>query len=62
MCGLTGAAVRAERHEDSIARGEQLSNKKPITITGVASLNDRPGGLETVKGFCATCHVSATTA
>jgi hypothetical protein len=39
----------------SIAHGEVLFNTLPITITGVAGLNDLPG-LQTVNGFCTTCH------
>jgi cytochrome c peroxidase len=39
----------------SIARGEALFNNFPITITGVAGLNDLPG-LQTVNGTCTTCH------
>jgi len=42
-------------HRASIARGEALFNTLPITITGVAGLNDLPG-LATVNGFCTTCH------
>ncbi len=39
----------------SVARGEALFNTLPITITGVAGLNDLPG-LATVNGGCTTCH------
>jgi len=39
----------------SVARGEELFNTLPITITGVAGLNDLPG-LATVNGTCTTCH------
>ena len=39
----------------SIARGEQIFNTKPITITGVAGLNDTLG-LTSVTGTCGTCH------
>jgi cytochrome c peroxidase len=39
----------------SIARGEALFNTFPITITGVAGLNDLPG-LTSVNGTCTTCH------
>jgi cytochrome c peroxidase len=38
-----------------VARGEALFNNTPITITGVAGINDLPG-LTTVSGFCGTCH------
>jgi hypothetical protein len=39
----------------SIARGEQLFNANPITITGVAGLNDVTGR-KTIAGNCGTCH------
>jgi len=39
----------------AVARGEALFNNTPITITGVAGINDLPG-LTTVSGFCGTCH------
>jgi cytochrome c peroxidase len=38
-------------------RGERLFNEKPLTITGVAGLNDLPN-MATVKGSCTTCHDS----
>ncbi len=41
----------------AVARGEALFNNTPITITGVAGINDLPG-LSTVSGFCGTCHDS----
>jgi len=41
----------------SVARGEDLFNHLPITITGVAGLNDIPG-LSTVAGTCTSCHDS----
>ena len=41
----------------SIARGEDLFNNLPITIEGVAGLNDLPG-LTSFIGFCTTCHDS----
>jgi cytochrome c peroxidase len=41
----------------SVARGQALFNTFPITITGVAGLNDLPG-LSTVNGTCTTCHDS----
>jgi cytochrome c peroxidase len=40
---------------EAVARGEALFNNTPITITGVAGINDLPG-LTTVSGFCGTCH------
>lgn len=39
----------------SIARGEQIFNTKPITITTVPGLNDQQGR-QTVPGTCGTCH------
>jgi cytochrome c peroxidase len=39
----------------AVVRGEALFNNTPITITGVAGINDQPG-LSTIKGFCGTCH------
>jgi cytochrome c peroxidase len=39
----------------SIARGEQVFNSVPITITGVAGINDVLGE-PSVPGFCGTCH------
>jgi cytochrome c peroxidase len=46
------AAYRA-----SVARGEQVFNTKPITITNVAGLNDATGE-PSIAGFCGTCHDS----
>jgi len=42
---------------EQIARGEAIFNTTPITITGVAGIND---ALQTpnVSGFCGTCHDS----
>lgn len=44
----------------SVARGEALFNSTPITITGVAGLNDAQAaggiGAPVIAGFCATCH------
>lgn len=52
--GLSGfGEVTAARQ--AVARGEALFNNTPITITGVAGINDLPG-LTTVSGFCGTCH------
>ena len=39
----------------SIARGETLFNTLPLTITGVAGLNNLPG-LREIKGTCTSCH------
>jgi hypothetical protein len=50
---LTGPSATPAR--ESVARGEELFNRFPITITGVSGLNDMPG-LSTVDGTCTTCH------
>jgi len=46
----------------SIGRGERIFNTRPMTITGVAGLNDVPGAdgnvHPTVVGTCGTCHNS----
>lgn len=42
----------------SIARGQELFNSKPITISGVAGINDVPGLPESFSGTCGTCHDS----
>ena len=50
-----GHGVEAAR--DQIARGEKLFNSKPITISGVAGLND-VFGAPVLVGTCGTCHDS----
>lgn len=47
----------------SVARGQAIFNTRPITITGVAGINDDiseggliAGGLPTLTGTCGTCH------
>ncbi len=42
----------------SIARGEALFNSKPITISGVAGINDVVGLPASFSGTCGTCHDS----
>jgi cytochrome c peroxidase len=44
-------------YRESVARGQTVFNTKPINITGVAGLNDVLG-IETIPGFCGTCHDS----
>jgi hypothetical protein len=44
-------------HRRSVARGEELFNSTKISITGVAGLNDDLN-IETIPGFCGTCHDS----
>ncbi|HEX3122236.1 MAG TPA: hypothetical protein VHQ21_02965 [Rhodanobacteraceae bacterium] len=46
----SGGAARS-----AIARGEQLFNGKPISISGVGGLNDALG-LPVIAGTCTTCH------
>ena len=41
--------------QQSIARGEQIFNSKPITIKGVAGLNDVTNQA-TIQGTCGSCH------
>jgi cytochrome c peroxidase len=44
----------------SIGRGEKIFNTRPITLTGVAGLNDQPAAdgvpRGVVVGSCSTCH------
>jgi len=62
--GLKGADS-VSKARASIARGEQIFNTRPITITGVAGLNDQiaADGMPrtTVKGTCSTCHDAPNT-
>ncbi len=39
----------------AVLRGQAVFNTKPITITGVAGLNDTLS-TPTISGFCGTCH------
>ena len=40
----------------SIAGGQVVFNSKPITISGVAGINDVPGLPASFSGTCGTCH------
>ena len=47
----------------SVARGQNIFNTRPITITGVAGINDDvsqgglvSGGIPSLTGTCGTCH------
>jgi cytochrome c peroxidase len=47
----------------SVARGQTIFNSRPITITGVAGINDDvsqgglvSGGIPSLTGTCGTCH------
>jgi len=42
----------------SIARGQVIFNSKPITISGVAGINDVSGLPASFTGTCGTCHDS----
>lgn len=44
-----------DRAREAVARGEALFNNTPITITGVAGLNDVLNAPK-ISGFCGTCH------
>ncbi len=46
---------KRENARAAIVRGERLFNSKPISITGVAGLNDVLG-VATIPGTCTTCH------
>lgn len=41
----------------AVARGEQIFNRKPIVISGVAGLNDNLN-LQLIQGSCTLCHDS----
>jgi cytochrome c peroxidase len=47
------------QRRQSIARGQRVFETRPITITGVAGLNDQPGQA-TIHGTCSTCHDTAS--
>jgi len=49
---VSDAAREARR---AIARGQELFNARPITISGVGGLNDALG-LPDISGTCTTCH------
>jgi cytochrome c peroxidase len=51
---LAGADEETKRRL-SIARGELVFDTKPITIIGVAGLNDALNE-DKIAGFCGTCH------
>jgi len=40
----------------AVGRGQELFNSFPITISGVAGLNDAPGVPASFVGNCTTCH------
>jgi len=50
-----GSGDGAQEARRAIARGEELFNTRPITITGVGGLNDALGQ-PSIAGTCTTCH------
>jgi len=57
------SAFPAQDLRASVARGEAIFNSRPITISGVAGLNDDvsagglvAGGIPSFSGTCGTCH------
>ncbi len=46
---------RATRAQEAVLRGEKIFDTRPITISGVAGLNDATG-LPAMQGTCTTCH------
>jgi len=51
----TGSGDGAQEARRAIARGQELFNTRPITITGVGGLNDVLGQ-PSIAGTCTTCH------
>ena len=45
----------SDPNKASIARGQNIFNEKPFTVTGVAGLNDR-GGKPSISATCSACH------
>ena len=56
-CSMPGR-TRDYASRASIARGQALFNSKPITISGVAGINDVAGLPASFSGTCGTCHDS----
>ena len=51
------ADLNGSPYRQSIARGEDLFNNLPLSITGVGGLNDALGQ-QVIMGTCTTCHDS----
>jgi cytochrome c peroxidase len=49
-----GQSAKAQR-QNSIYRGQEIFNTRPVTITGVRGLNDKLG-MPSITGTCTTCH------
>lgn len=61
--GFGDEAGQRDLKRAAIARGQAIFNAKPITITGVAGINDDvragglvAGGIPSLIGTCGTCH------
>ena len=57
------AALPSSDPRAAVARGQSIFNSKPISITGVAGINDDlsagglvAGGVPSLQGTCGTCH------
>lgn len=53
---LNQGATKYLQQRRLIAQGAEIFNNKPITITGVAGLNDLPVPGSSFQGTCTTCH------
>ena len=63
----TWSALPSYDFRASVARGQTIFNTRPITITGVAGINDDvsegglvSGGIPSLTGTCGTCHDTPT--
>jgi hypothetical protein len=56
MTLYTAWAGSANAAQASIARGENIFNTAPLTITNVSGLNGQPGAPATIKASCSFCH------
>ena len=57
------ASLPSTNPRAAVARGQAIFNSKPISITGVAGINDDlsaggllAGGISSIEGTCGTCH------
>jgi cytochrome c peroxidase len=55
MTLFRGWAQAADAERRAVARGEAIFNARPVTISGVAGLNDALGR-PSLQGTCSTCH------
>ncbi len=56
MTLYTAWANSTNAAQASIARGENIFNTAPLTITNVSGLNGQPGAPATIKASCSFCH------